>query len=181
VLELTVSDGRGGLATCQTTITAEAVGDLWVELTWDVPKDLDLHLHNASMGGNVGVAGAGSAWMNNTVGADCYFSQTAPSWDGARVNDDPSLERDDTSGTGPDNIRINAPVTTHDYDVAVHHWSGFAGNTTATVRIYCRGTLVTTQTHTFTAKDMWVPGRVRMNAGNPACTFTPDGRVFPWP
>jgi hypothetical protein len=59
-----------------------------------------------------------------------------PSWDAPGTLDDPGLDDDDTSGTGPQNINIAVPVVGNTYRVGVHHFAG-SGCRTATVSIYC--------------------------------------------
>jgi len=45
---------------------------------------------------------------------------------------------------GPENMRVNSPLTTHDYTVGVHMYSWGASPTPvlATVKVYCGGSLI---------------------------------------
>ncbi len=176
-LQFTTTDSAGVSSSCTVTITVNAPpAGLWVELTWNRPNDMDLHLQHPSGGNNHNRNG----WGSNASPYDCYWLNTNPSWDAAGTADDPSLDRDDITGTGPENIRITSASTTHDYTVGVHLFtlSSTPSNVTATVRIYCSGVLRTTQTRQFNREDdMWVVGAVRF-ATNGSCTFTPDNFVF---
>ena len=172
IVNFNVSDGLGGTAQCTTPITVNPNGDLWIELTWDRPNDMDLHLLHP----NAGASSSASSWGNTTW--DCHFRTRLPSW-GAGAQADPSLDRDDISGQGPENTRINTPSRSFIYTVGVHMYS-FAATpnaVTSTLKVYCGGQLMTTRTRTMsTTKDMWVVGTVDFNAGTP-CVFTPINTI----
>lgn len=170
-VRFTATDKWGQSSTCATTITVLPVGDLWLELTWDRVNDMDLHLQHP--GG--GDAHQPTSWAQAAGSQDCYWNQKTPSWDAPGTGDDPSLDRDDEMGTGPENIRINSPVIGQEYTVGVHM---FTQHTTqpvvATLKIYCAGNLVTTQTRSFnTLGDMWVAGTIEYRGAD--CVFKPDG------
>jgi hypothetical protein len=170
VVRFTTTDSLGLQAHCDVTLTVNALGDLWVELTWNVANDMDLHMIHPSAGGSH-VAGS---WTGTY---DAYFANRTPSWDVAGITDDPSLDRDDISGTGPENTRINVPSTSHSYTIGVHMYSWVASPTpvVATVKVYCGGLLKQTLTRSVsTNKQMWVVGSVSFSSAT-ACTFTPDG------
>jgi hypothetical protein len=177
VLRFTVTDSLGVSSSCTVNVVVNAPGDLWVELTWDRANDMDLHLQHPSGGNSHNAAG----WSTTTF--DCYYGNTNPSWDGPGVADDPSLDHDDISGTGPENTRINSPATSHDYTIGVHMYSYAASPKTvnATVKVYCGNVLMTTRTHAFSkVDDLWVVGKVRFGSGA-TCAFTYDGFVFNLP
>jgi len=179
VLQFTVTDSLGVSSSCQVTITVNPIGDLWIELTWDRNNDMDLHLQHPSAGNSHNA----NSWGFSALGYDCYYGDTNPAWDNAGVADDPSLDRDDISGRGPENIRINTPRTNHDYIVGVHmySWAASPQAVNATVKVYCSGVLATTRSLSFNvSKRMWVVGNIRF-ASNGTCTFTPDGFTFNLP
>lgn len=167
LVNFNVSDGLGGTAQCTTPITVTANGDLWIELTWNKPNDMDLHLLHP----NAGNPALAASWFNTTW--DCNFINTAPTNWSATTANNPSLDRDDITGQGPENTRINTPVQNIEYAVGVHMYSYAAASpVTSTVKVYCGGQLITTQTRTMsTVKDMWVVGKVNFGAANP-CRFT---------
>jgi hypothetical protein len=181
-LKFTATDSMGLTTTCTVTITVNALGALWVEATWNRNDDVDLHLQHPMAGNSHNANG----WSFNAGSYDCFYADLTPSWDAPGTADDPSLDRDDTTGKGPENIRIDVPSTAHDYTIGVHWFSQVAttNNVTATVKVYCNNVLTTTQSHLYgtasAVKDMWVVGKVRFAAAG-GCTFTPDGFVFTMP
>jgi hypothetical protein len=107
---------------------------------------------------------------------DCYYGDRTPAW-GA------SLDFDNTSQNGPENISLDTPVVGQSYTIAVHNYSAGAGRT-ATVNIFCGSTTSTTPTATFasrplagstsgncTANDFWMVARVTMTSAT-TCTVT---------
>jgi hypothetical protein len=178
VLRFTVTDSTGLKSTCDVTITVNPLGDLWVELTWNKANDMDLHLLHPSAGNSHTAA----AW--NAATYDCAWDNRTPSWDAPGTADDPSLDRDDITGTGPENIRINVPSTSHLYTIGAHMFSyGASSAVTVTAKIYCAGVLKQTVSRNFsTDRDMWVIGTVQFGTtGTGGCTYTPDGYVFNLP
>jgi hypothetical protein len=166
VVNFTVSDGLGSTSTCSTPITVTPNGDLWIELTWDRNNDMDLHLIHPTAGpwGNAG------SWGNNAW--DCNFRQRTPSWGTAQQS--PNLDRDDIGGRGPENTRINTPQNGLSYTIGVHMYSWSASPTPvlSTLKLYCGGVLVTTQTRAVSrVGDMWVVGSVQFGSVSP-CQFT---------
>src|SRR5687768_17411682 len=98
---------------------------------------MDLHLLHPN-GGNSHVA---NSW-NSTW--DAAWNNRTPSWDNPGIADDPSLDRDDITGTGPENTRINVPSSIHNYTIGVHMYSrafGTNGPIAVTVKLYCGGVL----------------------------------------
>jgi uncharacterized protein YfaP (DUF2135 family) len=67
-----------------------------------------------------------------------------------------TLDRDDTTGTGPENIFWGAAATPGEYLVCVNPFS-ITGPTTATVQIYNRGVLARTFTASYTTSSGLVP------------------------
>lgn len=82
-------------------------------------------------------------WFNSPF--DTYWFNPAPNWGSSdpSIDDNPSLDLDDTDGWGPENMNLNNPQTNHVYSVGVHYWDahGF-GDSVANVRIYILGKLV---------------------------------------
>ncbi len=172
-VRITVTDAMGRTATCTTTVNLQGHG-LRVELVWDNNADLDLHLHNRSA----------LAWFQDPE--DCFFSNRTPRWDvmASRL-DDPSLDIDDRDGLGPENIRVDQPVSAPGqvYSVGVHYWAGTAAST-ATVRIYCGQVLVSTVNRSLTGgtalaltNQFWRVGRVSFSSPG-TCTVAPINDVI---
>ncbi|MBL9037010.1 MAG: choice-of-anchor D domain-containing protein [Archangium sp.] len=173
LLTFNVVDGLGGSDQCTTPVTVTPSGDLWIELTWDRDNDMDLHLLHP----NAGLPSVTSSWFNSTW--DCYFSNRTPTW-GTNAQNNPSLDRDDIPGRGPENTRINTPLLNTSYTIGVHMFSYAASPNpvTSTVRVYCGGSLITTQSLTMSrVKDMWILGGVSFT-GAGTCLFTPNQTVI---
>lgn len=173
VLRFTVTSATGTQSQCDTALTVTPQGNLWLELTWNVPSDLDLHLLNSAGGG---APSSASSWF---TAWDLSYLNLAPTTWSTNPASNPQLVRDDITGTGPESARIDVPDTAVDYTVGVHTYSRTGtAPVTATLRVFCGGALATTQTHvTSTAKDLWLAGTVHFSSST-ACTFTPNGAVI---
>ena len=74
---------------------------------------------------------------------DCYWRNTNPTWGiQGSPSDDPSLDRDDTDGAGPENLNLDVPEQNTRYQVGVHYYDDWGyGYSEVTVRIYIYGVL----------------------------------------
>jgi hypothetical protein len=144
-VELCVTDDEMETTCCTVRITSTAPGDLHVELSWSTAHgDADLHLLN------VGRSTATDWWSTN----DCHWRNPTPDWGPAGANANPTLDRDDTDGYGPENITISMNPAAGTYTIGAHYYcqrsvgtGGIApgdGPTVGTVRVYCGGALVAT-------------------------------------
>ncbi len=166
VVNFNVTDGLGTTSTCSTPITVTPNGDLWIELTWSRNFDVDLHLIHPMAGS----WSSASSWSFASSPWDCYYANRTPSWGAAPQN--PNLDRDDTTGRGPENTRINTPQPGVAYTIGVHMYGPGGSPVVSTVKVYCGGQLVTTQTRSMaTSKDMWVVGSVEFGSVSP-CNLT---------
>ena len=150
---------------------------LHIELLWHTPGDpdetdegpeagADLDLHMA----RVWADDEEAAWFN--VPFDCFWFNANPNWGSLdpMVDDDPSLDRDDTDGAGPENLNLNITEEDASYEIMVNVWSdhGF-GESLATVRIYVMGALVYEKANvSLMHNDGWEVGTL-----DSALTFTP--------
>ncbi|MCA9552594.1 MAG: choice-of-anchor D domain-containing protein [Myxococcales bacterium] len=137
---------------CEIQVDAEGSG-LKATLTWDGAGDLDLHLHR----------GAAAPWFSE---ADCHFDNLRPVWGRglAGQGPNPALDRDDTSGDGPELITLAAPELGVPYTLAVSHFERAAGRT-AQVHVVCGRTTAAfdmrsrpfrgTDTGNCTGNDFW--------------------------
>jgi hypothetical protein len=166
-----------GLESCEPScVDVIVVPDeaLHVELLWRTPgdpdeydegplrgSDLDLHFaHPFALIGGEDLDGDGrpDGWFNQTY--DTFWANPKPDWGSFSpgADDDPSLDRDDTDGAGPENVNLNNPEDLTQippefverlggerpaYRVGVHYWNdhGF-GPAFATLRVYVHGALV---------------------------------------
>src|SRR6185369_11114938 len=133
IIEITGTDAGGHVVTCQFTVTALPHG-LRVQLTWNGTGDLDLHVHNQIT----------TPWFSSPN--DCYYGNITPAW-GA------SLDFDNTSQNGPENVSMDNPVVGQSYTIAVHNYSSGAGRT-ATVQIFCGSTTSTVPNATFMSRAL---------------------------
>ena len=143
-VQLTVTDSRNRVATCQTLISAIPLDGLHVELYWNPPdrscgmsdsppgcdnSDVDLHVANSSS----------RSFFDSSN--DCYYSNCARSnysvtWSNNPA-EQPHLDLDDVDGFGPENTNIHTP-TPDTYRIGVHFFAGHGTETAnAYVVIYC--------------------------------------------
>jgi len=139
-----------------------------VEMFWSAgDSDLDLHL-----------AQEGTPLFQEPT--DCNYCNPNPDWGVAgEGSDDPSLDLDDVTGFGPENINIQNPAD-GGYDMYVHYFrdSG-AGAVTATVRVYLDGGVAFERSQILAYDERWFVGTVRWpegvvaeNEGDPLDTST---------
>lgn len=171
-VQVDVETEAGNQFSCQTQVTAVSSG-LKATLTWDGPGDLDLHLHR----------GNSSPWFGAD---DCHFENQTPSWvPRAPLGTGPNarLDRDDTSGEGPENIYIETPQIGVPYTLAVGHFERAQGRV-AQVQVFCgRATTsldVTSrafsgdETGACTRNDFWTIATIRFTAPDQCNVETHD-------
>jgi hypothetical protein len=148
VVGLVVTDDLGAQSTqCTVALNAVPRSGLHVQMTWDVgSNDIDLHL-----------ARNGTNWCSND---DCYYGGRTRNWGGGNAN--PSLDIDDLSGFGPENITIEAPADGN-YTVGVDFFSG-STPCNALVKIFIGGQLEYEGVQ-FISSGQWLPARVDVRNG----------------
>jgi hypothetical protein len=140
VIELRVTDSEmvsAPSASCpqapaQVTIIANPNEDIHLQVTWNTPgdpdqtdlegSDVDIHFLHPN----------GLDWFRGGGTYDCYFANPTPDWGRANNPDDnPSLDIDDTNGSGPENINLDQPENTDTlgapYRVGVHYYRSTVG------------------------------------------------------
>ena len=178
------SDGVPSCATTKHTVAVVADEAIHIELLWHTPgdanetdegpeagADLDLHLaHPLATGPDVDLDGLPDPWFDNMY--DCFWFNSHPNWGSLDpdADDDPSLDRDDTDGAGPENINFNNPAAETTYRVGIHYWSDHDfGPSTAVLRVYVLGSLSYEVSQEIESLDMW-----------DACTISwPSGTITP--
>lgn len=140
-----------GLVSEPTSCVMEAIptDKIHVELIWNTgSSDLDLHL----------VRSGGEVFDSED---DACYCNPSPGWgDALSTTDDPTLDLDDMYGYGPENINIEEPAD-DTYDVYVHYFlDNGGGYTTATVRFYLDGELITEDAELMEGKDLWHVGTI---------------------
>ncbi len=162
VVSLTVTDDQGLTSTNDARVTLSSVPSerLHVQLTWDSQyNDLDLHLNRS--GGPYCDDDNSCNWQNCKA-----TSFSPPEWDGVsgRTAGDPSLDVDDLTGYGPENINVDAPGN-DTYTSAVHYFSGSV-ETYATVKIYVNGGLAFERSaQVSNSNDKWEVAEVQWQNG----------------
>ncbi len=130
-----------------------------VELVWNTPNDpdqtdqgpeagsdFDLHfVHEQKAVGDFDVDkdGVPDPWFDQPY--DAFWFNAHPNWGGLdpSADDDPSLDRDDTDGAGPENLNLNVPENGAVYRIGVHYWHSHSyGKSFATLRVYIYSNLV---------------------------------------
>ena len=157
---LTVTTVDGATDSCQQSYSALSYENFRVEMWWDHPDDMDLHLLEAN-------DGSGNSGAPRTQG-DCYYANcdtskywvTPPDWGVPSVStDDPGLDLDDIWGLGPENINIDDPaLSPYDgwYEIFVHDypWTArYYGANAVHVNIYLNGNIVRSYDFSMTGED----------------------------
>lgn len=104
--------------------------------------------------------------------ADAFWFTPRPNWGtlDPLANDDPSLDRDDTDGAGPENLNLANGQNGAAYVIGVHYWSDHGlGESTATVRIYVDGLLIDERSQVMMNLNLWHVGQFDWSSG----VFTP--------
>lgn len=151
-----------------------------VELLWKTPgdkdetdsgpgvgTDLDLHFaHQYAAGQDYDGDGKADPWFAGQY--DCFWfncgNGNTVEWGSydPNVDDDPSLDRDDTDGAGPENLNLTLPEDGKTYSVGVHYYNDFGyGKSKAIIRIYIYGVLQFEVTSPDLVKgDMWYVAKI---------------------
>jgi archaellum component FlaG (FlaF/FlaG flagellin family) len=163
-IELVVIDKLGTQSCDKAKVQIVAVPDedIHVQLIWDTPADpdqsdafgtdLDLHYMHPNA----------TAW--NRSPWDVFWQNREGDW-GVLGNpdDNPSLDIDDTDGSGPENVNHDNPEANKAYAIGVHYYAdnGF-GASYATIRIYLQGQLRKEEKNFFLGAkdDFWLVGFV---------------------
>lgn len=146
-----------------------------VELTWVTPgdddetdtgegvgSDLDLHFaHQNARGPDIDGDGVDDPWFDQKW--DVFWFNKEPDWATlGDIKDNPTLDRDDYDGAGPENLNLSVPEDDVIYRIAVHYWNhwGF-GSADATVRVFHYADEIYAVTYPeLEDLDMWCVGEI---------------------
>ena len=172
IFSLTVYDEQDVSSCAPDTFEVVMIPDeaIHIELLWHTPEDpdetdegpdtgsdLDLHFTHPWAGGpDLDGDGEPDGWFDQPF--DCFWFNAHPEWGDfdPSIDDNPGLDRDDTTGAGPENINLNLPEDVL-YKVGVHYWNDHDyGTSYATVRVYIYSQLVfETPEVKLVDSDMW--------------------------
>jgi len=130
-------------------IAAVPSDKIHVEMFWN-SGDSDLDLHLAQEGTPIFLKPS-----------DCNYCNVNPDWGVEDVgSDDPSLDLDDVTGYGPENININAPADGN-YDMHLHYFRDNGGGAVvATARVYLEGVAAYEVSQVMEYNDRWFVGTI---------------------
>jgi uncharacterized protein YfaP (DUF2135 family) len=144
-------------------VTAIPRSKIHIQLIWDIDKvDVDLHYKEPN-----------GQWFDYLFSSDCFYSTQGDcdfgsgAFPDGRTNNDPTLDRDDIDGLGPENINHDAPFN-GTYRIAVNYFCAFRdnrdmGRTNATVRVYVDGIKKLEVVKSLTERDFWEAASVSVS------------------
>lgn len=149
--------------------------DLEVLLRWDVDTDVDLHV--VRPGGAVGDYGTGR--VGTSTGSDCASFNRQPDWGQPSVAaDDPSLDKDDVSGRGPEIVSLDFPEDDGTYSAFAHYCDSRARRIPVNVvlEVYVRGERVAmvpaSGAYPLVSGELWQGLQVTWHAQGPSAEVT---------
>lgn len=191
-LMVTDEDGLSACAAATHAVEVVPVPALYVDVTWETPldedpfdvgldagTDLDLHfVHPGAAGVDVDGDGVPDGWFDDPF--DVSWHNPAPNWgdiDDPKADDDPTLDRDDRDGLGPERLLLPSPDMTLTYRIGVHHWDDSEfGAATPTVRVWLAGKQVAEVTGPELFEgELWDVGEISPGDG----VFTPTDPMQP--
>lgn len=170
---------RSGTTACpdtEYTVLVQPDQAIHVELTWvtagdadetdtgdGAGTDLDLHFaHQNAIGPDIDGDGLKDPWFDKKW--DVFWFDKNPGWGNFDPNagDDPSLDRDDTDGGGPENLNLSVPEDGVTYTIGAHFWNDWGfGPADATVKVYHYADLVYEATFAQMKElDLWCVGQI---------------------
>ena len=174
--ETGTKSGGDGCPTAAFTVVVQPDKAIHVELTWETPgdedetdtghgkgTDADLHFtHIMADGPDLDEDGEPDPWFDEKW--DCFWYNDNPDWASFDPNadDDPTLDRDDTDGAGPENLNLGTPEDGMTYRIGAHYWDshGF-GNIFATARVFFYAQEIYAKEGVeLTERDFWCVGNL---------------------
>ncbi len=146
-----------------------------VELTWvtagdddetdtgeGVGSDVDLHFtHQNARGPDLDGDGVGDPWFDQKW--DVFWFNKEPDWATlGDLKDNPTLDRDDYDGAGPENLNLSVPEDGVVYRIGVHYWNHWGyGPADATVKVFHYADEIYSVTYPgLDDLDMWCVGEI---------------------
>lgn len=182
-LLLTVRDERGLESSATASVAHVKVDprDLEISLRWDLATDVDLHV--VQPGGAIGDYGNGAS---TSTGSDCSAFNRRPNWGDLSIrSDDPSLDKDDVSGRGPEIVSLDSPIDGGEYRAYAHYCDSRMRmiSTGVVFEIYVKGMLVgtvpETGSYSLASGEAWQGARIMWHAQGPSVTIIDDSMTTP--
>ncbi len=148
-----------------------------IELTWNTPgdvdetdtdegagSDLDLHFthqYGFDRGPDIDGDGVGDPWFHEKW--DAFWYNTNPDWATfGETRDDPTLDRDDYDGAGPENLNLGIPESGVTYRIGVHYWNDWGfGVANPTVKVFhYADEIYNVSVQDMNELDMWCVGEI---------------------
>jgi hypothetical protein len=142
-----------------------AANSLGLVLTWDTDhSDLDIHLTEPGA-------------RPFTVPGDCYFHDKNPAW-GPTPAVQPALDRDVTTGYGPEHLNLMKAAVPGNYEVWVHYYADTPGRmSVATVVVNFHGRPAAIRSMPLICNKLWHVGTVGFDETGEATVFTPNDQI----
>jgi len=147
----------GAPASCRVHVEALPERALVLELVWHTPADPDEHDEGFAAGSDADLhlLRPQAEWFCSP--GDCFYANPDPEWGEVDVRaDNPSVDRDDTDGAGPERIGLAQP-TPGVYRIAAHLFNDHGyGPSDLTVRIFIDEEMVFERTRQrFNTDNFW--------------------------
>lgn len=157
--------------------------DLEILLRWDLATDVDLHVVRPD--GELGDYGTGR--VGTSTGSDCSAFNRYPNWaDLSTSLDDPSLDKDDVTGRGPEIVSLDSPIDGGEYAVVAHYCDSRRVTIPVgvTIEVYVRGQLVdavpsASMTYQLASGEAWEGARVIWHEDGPSAEVIPQTDMLP--
>ena len=173
--EFGTSSGAGSCPDATYQVLVQPDQAIHVELTWVTPgdvdetdtgegmgSDLDLHFaHQDARGPDLDGDTVPDPWFADTW--DTFWFNKNPDWATlGEERDNPSLDRDDYDGAGPENLNLSVPQDDVSYRIGVHYWNDWGwGASDATVKVFHYADLIYEVTFDELHElDMWCVGDI---------------------
>lgn len=159
VLELTVTNRAGCSDTDVATIVARPDVDMYFEIVWSTPGEEDETDTGFGAGSDVDIHLLHSSGCWGDTSWDCHFGAREPDWGPPGTSGNPTLDIDDTDGSGPEAISFDGPESGVTYTLGAHHFSDI-GPSIVTARIYLSGELNHEAEQALEPGEWWVAATV---------------------
>lgn len=179
---LVVTDPDGCSSEDCMTVTVAPLADLHIELVW-FSDDSDFDVHYQAPDYSL------TKWFS--TGA-CWWGNTNPDWGGGATGDqgdgdptnDPSLDVDNITGFGPENINQDNLFDGDPFTIGVHYYVNSDPNlqavtprTDARIRVFESGVMVYEDTAELGCREFWEVGEVQVTGAGTSISVVPKNTI----